>query len=344
MFPAKFRVTSAAAVLAAFALTSFALTGCGNSSNSSNSGGPSGVTRLETPDITIAAVPSADLAGIYVAQDDGFFARQGLHVKLVKIAASKAIVAAQLAGRVDLCAGAYMPYIAAEAAGDKFSVLAEGSIMTPGTRSILVPGDSTLTGIGQLAGKTIGMNATNSIGTLLVSAALEENGVSPSDVHFVTDTHGFPTMAKELAGHAWDAAFFGQPFLAQAQEEYGESSIIDLDRGALIGLPISGYIATKKWTDQHPRTARAFVNAIEAAQLAIDENPNLARAALGKSDDLPGVVTGVMSIPDFPTGVVDVTRLQREALDMLQFGFLNEKYAPEVRNGSLVRTMVAGAP
>jgi NitT/TauT family transport system substrate-binding protein len=334
MNPRNLRVTAAA-----LSLTLIALAGCGG-----GGGGAITTTELEEPDITIAAVPSADLAGVYIAQDDGFFAREGLHVKLVKVASSKAIIAGQLAGQIDLCAGAYTPYIAGEAAGDKFAILAEGSVMTPGTRAVLIPRGSGLTGLNQLAGKTIGMNATNSIGTLLVSAALVEVGVSPRSVRFVTDKSGFPAMAAALAHGDWNAAFFGEPFATQGEEQYGETVLDDLDQGATAGLPISGYLVTRSWLVKHPKTARAFVRAIEAAQLEADTDPEAARAALAKSDGLPGRVTDIMAIPNFPTGAVDETRIESEALDMLQFGMLSQRDAAEVKDGSLVKQMIPEIP
>ncbi|HSZ38972.1 MAG TPA: ABC transporter substrate-binding protein [Trebonia sp.] len=326
------------AALTAITVMAVAVVGCTNSGGA----GATATTVREEPDITIAAVPSADLAGLYIAQDDGFFAREGLHVKIVKIASSKAIVADQLAGKIDLCAGAYMPYISAEAAGKKFAILAEGSVMTPGTRALLVPKGSSLSSIGRLAGQTVGMNATNSIGTLLVEAALEEAGVNPKSVHFKTDAAGFPTMAKELSEGTWDAAFFGEPYLTQGEEEYGENTLVDLDQGALTGLPISGYIVTGSWLKEHPGTAAAFAKAIEAAELAADTDPNEARAAMAESDHLPSTVTALMSIPEFPTGPVDETRIEREALDMLDFGFLPQRDSAEIRNGSLVKAMIPG--
>lgn len=333
--------------LAATALIIATLAGCSvNDSSSSSAVAPpaTDATALEEPDLTIAAVPSADLAGVYIAQDDGFFARQGLHVKLVKIAASKAVIAAQLAGKVDLCAGAYMPYIAGEAAGDKFGILAEGSIMTPGTRLLLKPRGSGVASLGQLPGKTIGMNAANSIGTLLVDATLAQNGINPATVTQSTDPKGFPTMAATLSRGTWSAAFFGEPFATEGEEKYGETVLADLDQGAAKGLPISGYIATRSWIDKHPKTAAAFIRAIEQAQLAADSDPSVARAALAKSDGLPHLVTDVMAIPEFPVGAVDETRIEREALDMLQFGMLGRKYAPATENGTLVKSMLANIP
>jgi ABC-type nitrate/sulfonate/bicarbonate transport system substrate-binding protein len=50
-------------------------------------------------------LPAADLAGLYIAQDDGFFAQQGLHVTIEKIASSAAVITEQEAGQVDITAG-----------------------------------------------------------------------------------------------------------------------------------------------------------------------------------------------------------------------------------------------
>src|ERR1700743_1538171 len=58
-----------------------ALAACSGSSSSSVATGPA----PEVPTITIDAVPTADAAGIYVAQDAGYFAQQGLNVKIVPI-------------------------------------------------------------------------------------------------------------------------------------------------------------------------------------------------------------------------------------------------------------------
>ena len=79
----------------------------------------------EEHNITVAALPTADLAGLYIAQDDGFFAQQHLHVTIERIASSAASIADQENGQVDVTAGSYVAYIAAQAAGARFRILAE---------------------------------------------------------------------------------------------------------------------------------------------------------------------------------------------------------------------------
>ncbi len=53
--------------------------------------------------------------GLYIAQDEGLFARQGLHVTIEKIPSSQAIIAGQLKGQIDISAGSYVAYISAQA-------------------------------------------------------------------------------------------------------------------------------------------------------------------------------------------------------------------------------------
>ncbi len=139
----------------------------------------SALSGPEKVTIRVAALPAADLAGSYVAQDDGLFAAHGLRVTIEKIASSQAVIAGQLAGKVDISAGSYIPYITAQAEGARFRVLAETSILAPGTRLLLISRNSPVTKIADLVGRKVGVNGTNSIGTLLISALLAKSMINP---------------------------------------------------------------------------------------------------------------------------------------------------------------------
>ncbi len=297
-------------------------------------------SRPEKPNITVAALPAADLAGLYVAQDDGFFAQQGLHVTIEKIASSAAVIADQMKGEVDITAGSYVAYIAAQAAGARFRILAEASALRPDTRVLVIPAGSSIKNLSDLVGKKIGLNGTNSIGTLLISVLLAENGISPKKVTFVTDPEGFPAMPAKLHGGAWAAAFLAEPYVTLAEEDYGEGVMADLDQGATLNFPIDGYMATQAWAEKYPNTAAAFVRAIEEGQALADTDRAAVEAALGESDSLPRVVTAVMALPEFPVGPVDEERIQRTAEAMLQYGLLSNEYAAEVQQGTLVKSMI----
>jgi len=301
----------------------------------------SSLTTPEEPDVTVAALPAADLAGLYVAQDYGFFAQQGLHVRIEKIASSAAVLAAQEKGQVDITAGSYVAYIAAQAAGARFRILAEASALQPDTRVLVISANSPIKSVNDLVGKKIGLNGTNSIGTLLISALLAQRGISPAKVTFVTDPGGFPAMPAGLRDGTWDAAFLAEPYVTVAGENYGERELADLDQGATLNFPIDGYMATQAWAVKHPKTVAAFVRAIEEGQELADNDRAAVEHAMEESDNLPHRVTAVMALPGFPVGPVDETRIQRTAEAMIQFGLLGAQYTAEVQQGNLVRSMIA---
>jgi NitT/TauT family transport system substrate-binding protein len=314
------------------------VTGCGSVTD-----GPSSPARPdpELTGITVAALPAADLAGLYIALDQGLFARQGLHVTIDPIASSQAIIAGQLRGKVDISAGSYIPYIAAQAAGARFRVLAEASTLRPDTRVLVTTARSNIVTVAGLTGKKIAVNATNSIGTLLTSVLLSDHGIAPQKVRFVTDLQGFPAMPAVLQTGAWDAAFLAEPYITLAGETYGDRVLADLDQGSAVNFPVDGYVATTAWARKYPKTAAAFVRAVEAGQLLADTDPAAVHAAIAKYDNVGPLITTAMALSGYPVGPVSKPRIQRVAQAMLQFGFVSQLYASVIEQGALVQSMVA---
>lgn len=83
-----------------------------------SSGGGSGGTpqlKLEKTNIVVDAFPAIDSAGLYIAQTQGLFAAQGLHVTIVPTPAippsTQTLVNGQEQGKYDITAGDYVTYI-----------------------------------------------------------------------------------------------------------------------------------------------------------------------------------------------------------------------------------------
>jgi NitT/TauT family transport system substrate-binding protein len=175
---------------------------------------------------------------------------------------------------------------------------------------------------------------------LLVSALLEEHGISPNQVTFVTDKPGFPKMPADLAAGDYDAAFLAEPYATIAEEKYGEQALADLDQGATSNFDVDGYIVTQKWAAEYPKTANAFLRAVEEGQQIATTDRTADELAMHKFDKLSSMVTSVMALTGYPTGQVDDVRLQQVANEMLQFGILGQQYAAEVQDGALIRSMI----
>jgi NitT/TauT family transport system substrate-binding protein len=317
----------------------------GCSSKSGSTGGSAALTAVvpkpELPDITVAAIPAVDLAGLYIAQDRGLFARQGLPVTIVPVPSAQSVITGQLAGTIDISAGSYVAYIAAQAAGARFRILAEASTLSPGTRALVVAANSRIATVSQLAGRTIGVNGVNSIGTLLVAALLSAHGVSPDTVKFVTDPDGFPAMPGTLQHGAWSAAFLAEPYITAAGQQYGQQVLADLDQGAVLSLPVDGYVATQAWARTHPGTVAAFTRAIEQGQAIANGDTSTVQATMARDDQLPAEVTASMALPRYPVGPVVEAEIQRVARAMGQTGILGREDATEAEQRALVSSMTS---
>jgi NitT/TauT family transport system substrate-binding protein len=308
------RVPAAGAAL----MTIVVAAGCASTAGAAAPGG------LEKTDLTVAAVPALDSAGVYIAQQRGLFAAEGLHVKIVPAISSATVITNQLAGKYDVTSGAYPSYILANAKQHaKLEILEAGSNMGPLTQEVMVPAGSPIQSVAQLKGKKIGVNALDNIGTLLVSSMLSDNGMSPSDVHFVAIP--FPLMAAALKAGTVDAAWLPEPFITGAEESIGATAIADADQGAAQSLPVAGYIVTQAWARENPNTAAAFQRAIVQAQGIANTDLGAIQQGMVAYGGVSQATAGIAAAPTFPLKT-DPNLIQRVANLMQQFGMLEVEF------------------
>jgi NitT/TauT family transport system substrate-binding protein len=87
----------------------------------------SSASGLEKTHLTVAAVPAEGAAGLYLAQEQDLFARQGLHVTIVPTTSAGVVIPQLLHGSVDIDSGQWATAIAAQTAGTgTFHALANG--------------------------------------------------------------------------------------------------------------------------------------------------------------------------------------------------------------------------
>ena len=302
--------------------------GCTSSTNGS---GMTMVSGLEKTNLTVGAVPVADEAGLYIAKDDGLFAQEGLHVTIDSIVSSADATKGQNDGQFDVTAGNAVSYIQDQVGHlSNLEIVAEGSLMEPDNQALYTLARSPITTIAGLAGRRIGVNVLDNIGTLLISSVLEEHDVSIRKVHFVAMP--FPEMAQALHSHAIDAAWLPEPFGSEFSATMGLQELCDLDQGATASFPVGWYVVTRAWAKKYPHTLAAFLAALRQAQEIADTQRTAVEQAmekLPKPYTVPPMIASVMSLETYPLNIapdIDEARVQRVANAMYQFGLLSQPF------------------
>lgn len=272
----------------------------------------------------VGAIQSVTAAGLYIAEQQKFFAAEGLRVTIAPTTGSGAVMADLLNGRLDISFGNYVSFIAAQASGAaRLRILAEGNNATAREQEIVVLPRSPITSVAGLRGKVIAVNALQGVATLIVSSVLTENGVPLASVKFTAIP--FPAMGTALEARRVDAAWMVDPFLTEAQVRYGALAVADGDQGETAGFPISGFVATDAWVKRYPRTAAAFVRALERGQRLADTSRSTVENVLPRYIGISSQTAALVVTGDFPVGVSAV-RIQRVADIMRQFGYLKEPF------------------
>jgi len=285
--------------------------------------------------ITVDSVPASEEGGLYVAAYEGFFAQQGLAVKITPITGGESGIPDLQSGRADLVAGNYVSFILAQMAG-KFDnnpvnlrIVAAGAEIEPGTEDLYVMPHSKFQTVAELAQAhaTVGVNTANNIGDLMVGATLAQVGYKLSDIKEVIPPGGFPALVSMLPAGQVDAAWLPQPLGEIAEQQVGAVPIADFDQGSLENFPFTGYIGSTQWVQSHPNTVAAFLRALNEGQELADTDRQAVEQAMEKYTGITPMVAATMAIDSYPLEI-DVPELQRVADSMYEFGLTPGAKAP----------------
>jgi NitT/TauT family transport system substrate-binding protein len=297
---------------------------CGGSATSTTSGSGSSSSGLEKTHLTIGALPIVDDAPLFLAIKNGYFKQQGLTVTTQIIPQSTLAIPDMLHGTVDIIGtGNYVSFFEGQSKGAfSIKVLAAGSVCTRNNFSILALPKSGIKGPAGLAGKTIAVNLTNNIQTLLTNAELKANGVNPASVKYVVVP--FPNMAAALKAGQVDAVSVVEPFLTGTEQSDGAVPVMSECTGSLAAFPLGGYFATAAWAARYPHTAHAFQVAIGKAQTYANTHPAAVRAILPTYTKISTAAAPHINLGLFPP-TMNPAQLQRVADLMLAGGLLKSR-------------------
>jgi NitT/TauT family transport system substrate-binding protein len=321
MRTARPRLRYPLAAAGGFVLLLGVLAACGGDSTNAAGAG----NGLEKAKVTVRYLPVADVAPLFIAQQRGYFAAEGLEVEPKSYPTAPPAVADMQAGRLDIAYANYVTFFSSQAKGIKFKVVADGYQAKAKVFLVMTAKDSPVKTVADLAGRTIGISTLKNVAELSTDSVLSANGVDPAMVKYKQVNN--EDMALQVKVGQIDAGFFIEPFVSQAQQD-GLVPLFDAAQGQTAGIAIGGYAATEQWAAKNPKTLAAFNRAMAKAQAAAADRQALEQV-LPTYTKIDAKTASVITFGGFPS-TVDKTRLQRVVDLMKQFGLLTGEQAGKV--------------
>lgn len=284
---------------------------------SASGGGSPGGSAAGTS-IVVGSLPILDTAGLQVAIKEGFFKQAGLNVTVKTVTQSTAAIPDLLHGSIDIIGGGnYVSFLEAQANGTfPVEFVAPAVECTPDSYGVVAMPSSGITKASDLAGKTIAVNLTQNIQTLTTNAVLKAAGVDTSTVHYVQVP--FPDMVSALQAGRVSAISAVEPFLSAALAAGGKL-VTSTCTGPAASFPLSAYVTTQSWAQQHAAAARAFQQALEKGNAYANAHPDVVRSVLPTYTSMTAKAAASVPLGTYPSSLTTAP-LQRIATLMKSGG------------------------
>jgi NitT/TauT family transport system substrate-binding protein len=178
-----------------------------------------------TISVTVGALPVVDDVSAYIAADEGIFQRDGLNVTIKQVLQSTLAIPEMQKGTIDIIGGGnYVSFIKASAsdpANPPYRIISEAATCASGSFDVLALPSAGIQTPADLQHKTIAVNLTNNIQTLMIDSVLKSDDVNPATVRFVVIP--FPKMVAALEAHKVDAMSAVEPFITTAEQKAGHN-------------------------------------------------------------------------------------------------------------------------
>ena len=225
--------------------------------------------------ITVGTVPTEAASLILIANDQQYFAANGLNVTFKNYLSGLNAVEGMLAGESDIAGAAEFVFV--QEIMQNASIYNIGNIDQYLSLYIVGRTDKSISNASDLIGKKIGV-ALGTSHQFFLGRFLELNGIKASQVALLNVA--FNEQSDALANGTIDAVITFQPFLSQIESRLGNTTVV---WSAQAGQP--GYVValcTKSLATAHPEIIERYLKALVQAEDFIVNHPDQAMAIVAK--------------------------------------------------------------
>jgi NitT/TauT family transport system substrate-binding protein len=243
---------------------------------------------MQMEDLTIATVPTEVNALFYIAEDQDFFASNGLRVTIKETFDSGAsATAAMLKGEADIATAT--EFLITRQIFNHVDIMSFGTLAKYENTYMIWRADSGITAVKDLKGKRVGV-PLQTIAEFYLGRMLDLNGISIKDVILV-DTKAADSE-KAVINREVDAVVTWEPFVTQINQRMGQSVVIKASQSSQTAF--WNLVGTRNWTSTHPGTMERLLKSLAQAQDYLSGHQNEAKALIQKRLNLDEAYLGIV--------------------------------------------------
>jgi NitT/TauT family transport system substrate-binding protein len=216
--------------------------------------------HAQTTRLRVSIIPIVDVAPLFAAMKQGYFAELGLEIDTTPIVGGAAGIPGAIAGVYDVVYTNIVSTLLAKNEGLDLRIVASGSpsgVTPPDTAGIIKrKADSFKTGA-DLTGKVIGVNARNNINWLFAAAWIKKTGGDPSKVQYREVP--FPQMVDAVKTRQVDVAHAVEPFLANGLRDPAVDLLGWPFSTVLPGIRAAQWIVSAETANKRPEVVRRWM-------------------------------------------------------------------------------------
>ena len=276
----------------------------------SSSAAPAPVT------VRVAFTPLQAWGPLFIADAEGYFAREGIKVEWVTFAGGADTIAVLVQGHLDVGAGsASAGFFNAVAQGAKVRIVADKGHVEPGFRAVALVGRKNLKPgstptVADLKGRKVAVNTLGAIAHYVLDRSLARAGLTLRDVEVLRMP--FPSMVGALQQGAIDAAILSEPFVTQALE-VGVGTMLAAAGDVVPDEPVAFIFYGLNLLERSPETGRRFMVAYLRALRQYVQGPTARNVQIVAeyTKISPDLIRKGDWFPMYPDGRVNINAIRR---------------------------------
>lgn len=292
--------------------------GAGTETSAATDGGSEELTP-----VTVGLLQIAPHAAVQLAIDEGIFEEHGLDVEIQLGQGGAALLPAVSSGSIEFAVGNPLSILVAASQGLPMQIVAGYSHQGDGqpAAGLVVKSDSGIETWADLEGKTVAVNAINTLGDLGTMGLVEKDGGDPTAVQFTEIA--FPDQLAQLEQGNIDAAWIPEPFISAALATEG-MEYLGNTFDVIPGLYSTVTFTTATYAEENPEIVAAFAEAIADATEFAEENEDLNRAEIVEYTGMAAEVVDTIELETL-SGELDPAILEELSALALKHGLLTSE-------------------